>query len=155
MVTAGMLLGTLGLFLEQAGQHPLTAVFFRCLFGGTALMVYAIAANRAAELRPTLRGLGIAVFTGLLMTAMWGSFFMAIQWTSIAVATVAFHLQPLWVLLAGAWLLGEGLSKARAAAVAAALFGLALATGLWPHGWPSDQPLFAWGLGLAVFGSAC
>lgn len=155
MVTGGMLLGTLGLFLEQAGQHPLTAVFFRCLFGGSALLVYAFLARRGAELRPTARGLGIAVLTGLLMTTMWGSFFMAIQWTSIAAATVAFHLQPFWVLLAGAWLLGEGLSKARAAAVGAAMLGLALATGLWPGGWPSDQPLFAWGLGLAVFGSVC
>lgn len=30
MVGGGLLLGTLGVFLEEAGQSPLTAVWFRC-----------------------------------------------------------------------------------------------------------------------------
>ncbi|MCU0775880.1 MAG: DMT family transporter [Ideonella sp.] len=151
----GLLLGTLGLFLEEAGQHPLTAVFFRCVFGAAALAAYALAVGRLHELRPTPRGLAIAALTGTLMTAMWATFFAAIQWTSIAVATVAFHLQPVWLLLAGAWWLGERLGPGRVVAVAVALLGLALATGLWPVGLPPDRPMFAWGLAMAVFGSIC
>ena len=155
MVAGGLLLGTLGVFLEEAGQHPLTAVFFRCVFGAAALAAFALVAGRARELRVDRRGLALAALAGGLMTAMWTAFFAAIQWTSIAVATVAFHLQPVWLMLAGAWWLGERLSLARAAAAGAALVGLVLATGLWSAGLPSDQPLFAWGLGLAVLGSVC
>jgi drug/metabolite transporter (DMT)-like permease len=167
MVTGGLLLGTLGLFLEEAGQHPLTAVFFRCVFGASALLVYAALSGRLAELRPTRHGLSVAAGTGLLMTLMWGTFFAAIQWTSIAVATVTFHLQPIWLLLAGVVLLGERLNLVRAAAVGVAVLGLVLATGLWPGAslqlsrgllpdpLPPSRPLFMWGLVLALFGSVC
>lgn len=155
MVAGGLLLGTLGIFLEQAGQHPLTAVFFRCVFGAAALAAFALLARRAHELRPSARGLAVAGLTGLLMTAMWASFFAAIQWTSIALATVTFHLQPLWLMLAGAWLFGERLGGPRLLALAAALVGLMLATGLLQSDWPADQPHFGAGLALAVFGSVC
>ena len=32
MVAGGLLLGTLGVFIEEAHQDPLTAVWFRCAF---------------------------------------------------------------------------------------------------------------------------
>ena len=155
VVVGGLLMGTLGLFLEQAGQHPLTAVFFRCLFGGAALLAFALATGRVKELRPTRQGMAVAALTGSLMVVMWASFFAAIQWTSIALATVTFHLQPLWLLLAGTWLFGERLGLARALGVFGAFAGLTMATGLLRSGLPGGQPLFAWGLVLAVLGSVC
>ena len=155
VVAGGLLMGTLGLFLEQAGQHPLTAVFFRCLFGGAALLAFALATGRLNELRPTRHGMAVAMLTGSLMVVMWASFFAAIQWTSIALATVTFHLQPLWLLLAGTWLFGERLGLARALGVFVAFTGLTMATGLLHSGLPAGQQLFAWGLALAVMGSVC
>lgn len=155
MVAGGLIMGTLGVFLEQAGQHPLTAVFFRCLFGAAALAFFALLSRRVHELRPNRRGMALAGVTGLLMTAMWATFFAAIQWTSIAMATVTFHLQPVWLMLAGGCLLGERLGATRLLALAAALLGLTLATGLLQADWPKDQPLFGRGLALAVFGSVC
>lgn len=153
MVIGGLLLGTLGIFLHEAGQHPLTAVFFRCVFGAVALAAFTLAVGRTAELRPSWAGLKLAALTGVLMTAMWGAFFAAIQCTSIALATVVFHLQPIWVVLAGALLLGERLGAGRVVAMALALLGLSLATGLWQSAWPSDQPWFVLGLAMAAFGS--
>ena len=155
VVVGGLLMGTLGLFLEQAGQHPLTAVFFRCIFGGAALLAFALATGRVKELRPTRQGMAVAALTGSPMVVMWASFFAAIQWTSIALATVTFHLQPLWLLLAGTWLFGERLGLARALGVFGAFAGLTMATGLLRSGLPGGQPLFAWGLVLAVLGSVC
>ncbi len=155
MVAGGLLLATLGVFLEQAGQHPLTAVLFRCLFGALALWVYALVAGRWHELRPHWPSIRLSALTGLLMTLMWAAFFAAIQWTSIALATVVFHLQPIWLVLAGVLLLGERLSKVRAISVCVALAGLVLATGLWQSGLPSNQPKFLWGLGMAMLGSVC
>jgi drug/metabolite transporter (DMT)-like permease len=155
VAAGGLLLGTLGVFIEEAGQHPLTAVFFRCLFGALALALFAGLCGRGAELRPSARGLALAALTGCLMTAMWAAFFAAIQWTSIAVATVVFHLQPVWLMLAGAIWLGERLSAQRALAIVGALFGLTLATGLVQADWPADRPRFAFGIGMALLGSIC
>ena len=160
VAAGGLVLGTLGIFLHEAGQHPLTAVFFRCVFGALALLVFAAAFGRMAELRLSRRALGVAALTGLLMTCMWGAFFAAIQWTSIALATVVFHLQPIWVLLAGVYLLGERLSLARGLAVVLALLGLALATGLAQLGAAKTGAVlgnehFGLGVALAALGSVC
>ena len=49
VATGGLVLGTIGIFLQQAGQHPLTAVFFRCVFGALALLAFAAAFGYIGE----------------------------------------------------------------------------------------------------------
>jgi drug/metabolite transporter (DMT)-like permease len=153
MVGGGLLLGTLGVFLHEAQVHPLTAVLFRCAFGAAALLAYAAATGRLAELRLRSRsGWAVAAATALLVVLNWVFFFTAIQYTSIAVATIAFHVQPLWVMAAGVLLFGEKASTRRLVAALAALAGLALATGL--AGRPQAfDPSFILGLLFAVLGS--
>ena len=157
MIAGGLLLGTLGVFLEEAGQHPLTAVWFRCAFGLLALLAFGLASGRWRELR--LRGAGwlAAIAAGLLMVLNWGLFFAAISRTSIGLATVVFHVQPLWVMGMAALWLGEPLSRRQLAAAAAALAGLVLATGLLEgpagsvqEGFDADQ---VWGLLMCLGGS--
>lgn len=130
MVAGGLLLGTIGVFVEEAAQHPLTTVWFRCAFGGAALLLWGAAAGRLGELRLRGKGLLAALAAGVLMIANWALFFAAIERTSIAVATVVFHVQPLWVIALGAWWLRERITRRQLAAALLALAGLALATGL-------------------------
>jgi drug/metabolite transporter (DMT)-like permease len=155
MLMGGLLLGTLGVFLEEAGQHSLTAVFFRCLFGAAALWVYALLTKRSVELMPSRKALKIACLTGLLMVAMWASFFAAIGWTSIAVATVVFHIQPVWLIVAAICWYQEPASSRKIIAVASAMLGLVLATGLLDDEVGAWNVQFVWGLLLAIFGSVC
>lgn len=156
MTAGGLLLGTLGVFVEEAGQHPLTAVCFRCAFGGLALLVWAAATGRLHELRLAPRALAVALACGVLMVANWALFFAAIERTSIGVATVVFHVQPLWVMGFGAWWLHERVGARRWLAAGVALLGLALATGLGPA---EDAPGAAWsarylaGLAMCLGGS--
>jgi drug/metabolite transporter (DMT)-like permease len=72
----------------------------------------------------------VALAAGALMLLNWALFFAAIRRTSIGVATVVFHVQPLWVIALGAWWLHERVSRAQIGAVLLALAGLALASGL-------------------------
>jgi len=130
VVGAGLLLGTLGVFLQEAGQDPLTAVWFRCAFGCLALLVWAACTGQLRSLRLGHRACAMACATGLLMILSWALFFGAIQLTSIAVATVVFHVQPFWVMALGALWLRERVSGAQWVAIGIALLGLALASGL-------------------------
>jgi drug/metabolite transporter (DMT)-like permease len=155
LVAGGLLMGTLGLFLEQAGQHPLTAVLFRCGFGAAAVAFFAALVGRSHELRVDAGALRAALLAGALMVLMWASFFTAITWTSIAVATVVFHVQPLLTLLAAVWLFGEAWSRRRALGALLALLGLAAATGLAQGSAATQHPRFLAGLALALFGAAC
>lgn len=155
MVAGGLLLGTIGVFVEEAGQHPLTMVWFRCAFGLGALLVWGALSGRLVELRLQGTALVAALAASMLMIANWALFFAAIQRTSIGVATVVFHVQPLWVLALGAWWLREKVSRRQVGGVLVALAGLALATGLLDSTalGRTHSPDYVWGLLMCLGGS--
>jgi drug/metabolite transporter (DMT)-like permease len=130
MIFGGILLGTIGIFVQEANQHPLLSVWFRCLFGALALLLLLLISGRQKELLLNRRGYRIAIITGILMVSNWALFFAAMSKTSIAVATVVFHIQPFWVMLFGVIFLHELVSRVQLLATLLALFGLTLATGL-------------------------
>ncbi|RZJ59269.1 MAG: EamA family transporter [Acidovorax sp.] len=130
LIAGGVLLGTIGVFVEEAGQHPLVTVWFRCAFGALALLAWCLATGRGRELLLSGRARWVACATGVLMVFNWALFFAAIPRTSIAVATVIFHIQPIWVIVFGALFLREAVSPTQWLATLAALGGLVLTTGL-------------------------
>lgn len=130
LIAGGVLLGTIGVFVEEAGQHPLVTVWFRCVFGALALLAWCLATGRGRELLLHGRARWVACATGVLMVMNWALFFAAIPRTSIAVATVIFHIQPIWVIVFGALFLREAISPTQWLATLAALGGLVLTTGL-------------------------
>ncbi|HEY9067314.1 MAG TPA: DMT family transporter [Burkholderiaceae bacterium] len=150
MVGGGLLLGTLGVFVEEARQDPLTTVWFRCAFGALALFAWGVATRRGAELRLSRAGALAAAAAGLLMILNWALFFAAIQRTSIAVATVVFHVQPLWVIALAAWWWREPVTRPQVAAACIALAGLALSTGLFDAGLASASLDARYLAGLAM-----
>ena len=157
LIAGGMLLGTVGVFVEEANQHPLVTVLFRCAFGALALLAWGLATGRMNELRLRGKGWWIACATGCLMVVNWALFFAAIPRISIAVATIVFHIQPVWIILFGALVLREAVSPRQWAATLAALCGLVLTTGLVggaasQASWGSD---YALGLLMCLGGSLC
>lgn len=130
LIAGGVLLGTIGVFVEEAGQHPLVTVWFRCAFGALALLAWCLATGRGQQLFLHGRARWVACATGVLMVLNWALFFAAIPRTSIAVATVIFHIQPIWVIVFGALFLREAVSPTQWLATLAALGGLVLTTGL-------------------------
>ena len=153
MAAGGLLLGTLGVFVEEAGAAPLTAVRFRCAFGLLALLGWGAATGRLRELRLRGRWFAAAFAAGVLVVFNWASFFAAIERTSIGVATVVVHVQPIWVMLIGAWWWREPLAARQALAVPAALVGLALASGAADAGFLAMDGAYAIGIGLCLVGS--
>ena len=156
MVAGGLLLGTIGVFVEEAGQDPATTVWFRCAFGLVALLAWGAATGRLREFTG-LRGRELAAVTGagVLMIASWGLFFAAIPLCSIAVSTVVFHLQPFWLLAMGAWFLRERVTRGQWMATGAALVGLVLASGVADHdaAWWAERSGYVFGLALGLAGS--
>ncbi len=155
MVGGGLLLGTIGVCIEEAGQHPLTAVWFRCVFGALALTAWGAATGRLGELRLAPRALASALTAGVLMILNWALFFAAIERTSIGVATVVFHIQPLWVMAMGVWWLRERVSRTQLTAALVALAGLVLATGLLDSAdaVAATAPAYLLGLAMCLGGS--
>ena len=159
MIAGGVLLGTIGVFVEEAGQHPLVTVWFRCVFGALALVAWCLATGRGRELllRNQARSRWVACATGVFMVLNWALFFAAIPRTSIAVATVIFHVQPIWVIVFGALFLREAVSVSQWIATLVALGGLVLTTGLLdgiPAG-TADGGAYVAGVLMCLGGSLC
>ena len=161
LIAGGVLLGTIGVFVEEAGQHPLVTVWFRCAFGALALLAWCLATGRGRELLLQGRARWVACATGVLMVMNWAMFFAAIPRTSIGVATVVFHIQPIWVIVIGALFLREAVSRTQWLATLVALGGLVLTTGLLDgtataasHS-DSDSGSYLAGVLLCLGGSLC
>ncbi len=155
MIAGGVLLGTVGVFVQEAGQHPLVTVLFRCAFGALALLAWGLATGRMRELRVGGRSWAVVVATGVLMVLNWALFFAAIPLTSIGVATIVFHIQPVWIMLFGTLVLREAVAPRQVAAMLAALLGLVLTTGLlggYAAAWGPDHVS---GLLMCLAGSLC
>ncbi len=155
MIAGGVLLGTVGVFVEEARQHPLVTVLFRCAFGALALLAWGLATGRVRELRVRGRSWAVVVATGLLMVLNWALFFAAIPLTSIGVATIVFHIQPVWIMLFGTLVLREAVAPRQVAAMLAALLGLVLTTGLLGGDAAAWGPDHVSGLLMCLAGSLC
>jgi drug/metabolite transporter (DMT)-like permease len=149
----GLLMGTLGVFVEEAKLDALTLVFFRCLFGFLALAAYCAAQGYFARHHFTRRTVALAIVSGVLMVTQWVGFFDSIHRTSIAVATVVFHVQPFWVVLIGAALFNERLGSDRLGWIATAFIGLVLASGVAATDRLQGHTSYLIGLGEALAGS--
>ncbi|WP_454723290.1 DMT family transporter [Delftia acidovorans] len=155
MIAGGVLLGTVGVFVQEAGQHPLVTVLFRCAFGALALLAWGLATGRVRELRVRGRSWPVVVATGVLMVLNWALFFAAIPRTSIGVATIVFHIQPVWIMLFGTLVLREAVAPRQVAAMLAALLGLVLTTGLLGGDAAAWGPDHVSGLLMCLAGSLC
>ena len=144
--------GTVGVFMEESGQGPINAVFFRCVFGALVLAAFCAARGWLGGLRLPLRTWGLILFGGVCIVLNWVAFFAAIQHSSIAFATIVYHVQPFWVVLAGPVLFGERISRQKLGWIGIAFAGLVLATGIGidPAG---AEPGRLVGAGLAVVAS--
>jgi len=126
-------LGTIGIFVHEAHTDPLTATWFRCAFGLLCLTFWLLLRRQAGLLVLTKTSGPWVLTAGALLVAAWALFFAAIERISTGVAVVLFHIQPLWVLLLGAWWLKEPVGSKRIASVGVAMAGLVLATRVMEH----------------------
>jgi drug/metabolite transporter (DMT)-like permease len=152
LASGGLLMGTLGIFVEEARLGALTLVFFRCLFGFLSLAAYCAWMGFFTRAKGS-RTVVLALISGVLMVTQWVGFFDAIHRTSIAVATVVFHVQPFWVVLIGAALFNERLGMDRLGWIATAFVGLVLASGVAAAGTLQGHTSYLIGVGEALVGS--
>ncbi len=102
-----LLIGSVGVFVHESGQDAVTAVFYRCLFGGLFLLAWGLARGHVRGLlqeRVLLRG---AVLSGVLLVLNWVALFAGMARSSIGVATLVYHFFPFVMLILAALLQGE------------------------------------------------
>jgi drug/metabolite transporter (DMT)-like permease len=102
-----VLIGSVGVFVHESGQDPITAVFYRCLFGALFLLVWGVARGHLRGLwcdRTLLLG---AIASGVLLVLNWVALFAGMARSSIGVATMVYHFFPFVMLILAALVQGE------------------------------------------------
>ncbi|CAM3408094.1 EamA family transporter [Bordetella sputigena] len=126
MSTAMALSGTLGYFVLASGQTPFNVVFFRCVFGALALLVYCQAAGLLSRRYFTRTSLLMAVAAGAALVMNWVLLFSAYRLASISLSTAVYNFQPFFLMGLGAAFLGERPSVSKVAWAVVAFGGLLL-----------------------------
>lgn len=130
MVFAMMLSGTLGVFVSESGQSALNVVFYRCLFGVLFLGAYAglrrylrFASLSAKDWFLTLAG-------GIALVANWCLLFASFSYAPMGVSTVAYHVQPIFVMILAVIFLRETFAIQNWLWIALAFAGVVMIIGL-------------------------
>ncbi|WP_423933465.1 DMT family transporter [Comamonas sp. 23] len=154
-VLGSALLGSIGIFVHMAEAGALTATWFRCAFGLLGLTAWLLWRRQLHVLRLAPSTAAWVLLASALMVLGWVLFFAAMERISAGVAVVLFHMQPMWVLVLGALCLGERPGRHRVAAVALAMLGLVLATGVLQQAASQQgaQPQYWWGVGMCLLGA--
>lgn len=158
-VLGNVLLGSVGVFVHQADAHPITATWFRCMFGVLGLSVWLGLRRQGNPMRLAPGLWRWVLLSSLCIVLAWLLFFLAMQFMPAGMAIVLFHLQPLWLLLFAVLWQGERPDGRRLASVLLAMLGLALATGVLAPGGDEHGPMrpagYWLGVGLCLLGGLC
>ncbi|RUU51230.1 DMT family transporter [Mesorhizobium sp. M2C.T.Ca.TU.002.02.1.1] len=139
--------GTVGAFVTESGQHPVTVVFWRCVFGSLFLAAWCLLRGYLPDRTLSPSRLALATLGGVCMVLSWTAFFAGFAMTSIATTTIVYHVQPFFVVLIGVVFLKERVSLDQLLWMLGAFVGVALASGLVvAHGHTDAK----WALGIAL-----
>jgi drug/metabolite transporter (DMT)-like permease len=115
LLVAEILIGSVGVFVQESGRDPVTAVFFRCVFGSLFLLAWGIWRGQLRDLwrdHMLIRG---AIVSGVVLVLNWVCLFAGMARSSIGVATMVYHFFPFAMLAFAALFYGE---RTRAADIA-------------------------------------
>ena len=128
MVLAMFLSGTIGLLVVESGLPVMLVVWLRCLLGALGLAAWV--AYTGQWQKPSRTEWLWLLVGGLALVLNWVCLFTAYGYSSIAVATVVYHVQPFILLLLAAALGQEALPLRKLPWLLLALIGVALSSGL-------------------------
>ena len=154
MFIASMLIfGTIGVFRRTIPLSSSFLAFSRGVLGGLFLLAFRRLKGKGAGQRLPAATLARLAVTGALMGINWILLFEAYSYTTVAVATLCYYMQPTIVMLLSPVVFHEKLTKKKALCAAAAVVGMVLVSGVTGGGGAQGGSLrgILLGLGAAVF----
>ncbi|MEZ8131486.1 DMT family transporter [Enterovibrio norvegicus] len=130
MVFAMLLSGTLGVFVSESGQSALNVVFYRCLFGVLFLGTYAGLRGYLRFESLSRKDWFLTLTGGIALVANWCLLFASFSYAPMGVSTVAYHVQPIFVMVLAVVFLRETFAIQNWLWIALAFAGVVMIVGL-------------------------
>jgi len=126
LLVAEVLIGSVGVFVRESGQDPVTAVFFRCVFGSLFLLAWGVVRGYLRGLWAERELIRTAVVSGVLLVLNWVALFAGMERSSIGVSTLVYHFYPFAMMAMAALFHGERTQPADVAWTGLAFAGVVL-----------------------------
>ena len=147
-----VIFGTIGLFRRFTPLPSEVLACARGIMGGLFLLLLLKARGRSFDRQAVRAHWKLLVLSGAMIGFNWILLFEAYNYTTVAIATLCYYLQPVIVILLSPLVLGERVSLRKGICVLTALAGMVLVSGIaGSDGLPSgDLRGVFLGLGAAV-----
>jgi len=151
MFIASMLIfGTIGIFRRYL---PFSSAFLACargISGGFSLLLFISLAGKSSGLGLPKKALLWLAVSGAVMGFNWILLFEAYNYTTVAIATLCYYMEPVIVTLLSPLLFKEKLTAKKSACAACAILGMVLVSGVFGDGQGGSIKGVLLGLGAAV-----
>ncbi len=157
MIISSMLIfGTIGVFRRAVPLPSAFLAFSRGITGGLFILAFIKLKRKKAADRLPFRTKALLALSGALMGINWILLFEAYNYTTVAVATLCYYMQPTIVVLLSPVIFREKLTAKRAVCAFIAIAGMVLVSGVTGGGElpATNAKGIILGLGAAVFYSA-
>ena len=111
VASAAILFGTIGIFVSLVDRMPIgSIIFYRLLFGITAIAIFFACCGRLAELRLKENKRHIFLL-GILQAGTMLSYFISVKYTTVAISVLLLYTAPIYVTLLAPLLLKEPVTR--------------------------------------------
>ena len=150
MAAAMCIYGSIGLFRRAIPVSSASLAMCRGLIGVTVLLLYTRISGKASD-RQAIRANRIKLLvSGALIGFNWILLFEAYNYTTVAVASLCYYMEPVLVILLSPLVLGERVSRAKLLCVAVTLAGMVLVSGITRTGFTGGREMIGVALGLGA-----
>ena len=126
LIASLCIFGTISLFVRNIALGSGMIALSRGVLGSIFLLLYLALRRQKLDLPAVRNNLWILLLSGGVMGLNWALLFEAYRYTTVATATLCYYMQPVFLTLAAAVLLGEKLSLKKILCVLVALGGMVL-----------------------------
>lgn len=149
-----LIFGTIGIFVKYIPLSSSVIAMVRGYLGAVVLLFVMVISGKKNDVSDIKRNLLKLVFSGMSIGINWILLFEAYNYTSVAIATLCYYMQPVFLIILTPLVLKEKLSRKKILCVPIALFGMVLVSGVFSDAHKVDIRGIALGLGAAVFYTA-
>lgn len=129
LISSMLIFGTIGIFRRYIPLSSAMLAFFRGLLGSAFLLIFVLAKGGKLH-KPDSKKLLLLAATGAIMGLNWMLLFEAYNYTSVAVATMCYYMQPTIVILLSPLVFREKLTFKKLLCAIAAIIGMVFVSGI-------------------------
>lgn len=122
--------GTIGIFRRNIPLSSGIIAFARGCIGTLFLMAVILVTRKKISFEAIKKNLILLIVSGALMAINWILLFEAYKYTSVATATICYYMEPVFVMLAAPFFLGEKLTVKKVVCIIISLGGMVLVSGV-------------------------